>query len=63
MSDLQKKAKDHIELHLKMLTLCKGTQSAKEFKQARLVGMISMAKELDLITVDEYFNYMKKIEI
>lgn len=62
MKDLRQKAIDHIELHLKMLNLSDGTISAKEFKQARLVGLISMAKELELITVDEYFMYMKKIE-
>ena len=62
MKDLRQKAIDHIELHLKMLLISDGTISAKEFKQARLVGLISMAKELELITVDEYFMYMKKIE-
>lgn len=65
MNEQRQKALDYIDLHLMMLHQAKknGQLATLDFKQSRLIGIVGMAKELDLITVEEYLEYINKIEI
>ena len=62
---MREKAKAHIELHIRMYkhSIKTGRVANLDFQQARIVGLISMAKELELITVEEYLDYLKIAEL
>lgn len=64
MSELRADAKRYIELHIRMLKEARISAEPKSinFKWARCIGIISMARELDLITIKEYLNYLEDIE-
>ena len=61
---MREKAINHIEQHIKKYKEARenGHLATEDLRYAKVVGLLSMAKELGLITTEEYFDHLQKME-